>query len=395
MGHLAHRPFRVRRALDSEDTRATADAVGKLGTTVTGRGEEWTVHPAMAPSASARVTINCGASGTTLRFATALSALYEGRVVLAGSTRLSERPIDSLLGALTSLGARCRHLRGRGLPVEVRGPIHNGRLALDASESSQFASALLMALPAVSGTSAFRLTGTVVSEPYLDATLAVLRHHGVHVERRGRRFEVDGGQRPRGTEFEVPGDASSAAYLWAAASMAGGSVRVTGIPAKWPQADLAVLGLLERGGASISRTFDGATVAYSTRRPFRIDLTASPDLYPLAGVLAATADGTSRISGALHVAVKESNRKLETARLARQLGARVGLTASGLTIEGTPRPRALDLRGVTDHRLMMSAAVGALAADGTSRLGDATSVAKSFPGFWRALSEISDGVMGP
>lgn len=395
LGHLARRSFEVRHALDSDDTRATAAAVERLGTAVTRSRSAWKVHPPEGPPKSSRVAIRCGASGTTLRFTAALAALYDRPVVLDGSDRLSARPMRELVEALVELGAGCRHLRGRGLPLEVHGPIHGGRLSLDASRSSQFASALLMALPATDGNSTVRLTGPVVSEPYLEATLAVLRHHGIRVERRDRRFKVDGGQRPRGSKFVVPGDASSAAYLWAAAAVAGGAVRVTGIPEEWPQADLAVLGLLEKTGASVSRDRDGATVEHSARRPFSVDLTDSPDLYPLAGVLAATAPGTSRLSGARHVSAKESNRKVETARLARRFGARVEVSRAGLVIRGVGRPKAIDLRSLNDHRMVMSAAVGALGGSGRSTLGEAKAVGKSFPGFWTVLSGISDGLGRP
>jgi 3-phosphoshikimate 1-carboxyvinyltransferase len=264
-------------------------------------------------------------------------------------------------------------------------------VVLDASQSSQFASALLFTLPTLEDDSSIQLRGTIVSEPYLEATLAVLAHHGIQVHRNGRQFEIPGRQRFAGSGFAVPGDASSASYLWAAAAIGGGTVRVSGLPSAWPQADFAVLELLEATGADVSRHPDGATVSGGSRTPFRIDLTDSPDLYPLAGALAATAPGTSRLVGAPHVFLKESDRRAETARLARALGARVRLAGGGLVIEGSSRPRAVRLPQLSDHRLVMSAAVGALAADRASLVGDATAVRKSFPGFWSVLADLSRG----
>ena len=123
-------------------------------------------------------------------------------------------------------------------------------------------------------------------------------------------------------------------------------------------------------------------------RPFTVDLTRSPDLYPLAGVLAASIPGRSRILGAAHVVHKESNRREGTALLARAMGGRVGSSPRGLTIRGTAHPSRFRLRGLDDHRLVMSAAVGALVGDGPSTIDDARAVTKSYPGFWAALSSL-------
>lgn len=395
IGHLARRPFRVRRPLDADDTRATAAALGRLGTGVTrGKGTWRVAGPADLPSKS-RPVLDCRESGTTLRFATALAATGDRSVTLVGSARLSERPIDPLLDALESLGASCRHVHGTGLPIEVRGPLHGGRVTVDASQSSQFASALLLALPTTESDSWVRLAGPVVSEPYLESTITVLKFHGIRVKRNGRSIHVPGGQRVRGSVFTVPGDASSAAYFWVAGAVSGGSVTVRGIDPRWPQADLAVLDLLRAAGAQVVSRTDSATVTAGDPRAFQVDLTDAPDLYPLAGVLAAVTPGTSRIRGAEHVVLKESDRKSATAELASRLGAEVDRTAHALVIHGTDHPRAFDLRGLSDHRTVMSAAVGALAADGPSWVGARESVGKSFPGFWQALAALSGAVSDP
>lgn len=395
VGHLARRPFGVRRPLDADDTRATASAVGRLGTPV-GRGlGEWRVRPGSGLAKRRTARIDCRESGTTLRLVSALAALSGRTSVISGAPRLGERPMDELLEALRRLGAVCRRVTSLGLPIEVRGPIHGGPVELDASRSSQFVSALLLALPTIDEDSTIQLKGRVVSEPYIDSTMAVLTHHGIRVERRAGMFRVPGGQRFRGTHFTVPGDASSAAYFWVAAALSGGEVRVEGIPREWPQADLAVLDLLRSAGARVARSADSVTVKSGSPRPFRVDLTNSPDLYPLAGVFAATIPGVSRITGAEHVVWKESNRKTATAFLARRLGARVQSLANGLRIEGASHPRRINLPELSDHRMVMSAAIGTLVADGDSVVGSAAAVRKSFPDFWEAFGTIADGVRRP
>lgn len=386
VGHLSASRYRVEHPLEADDTRRTAEAIGRLGTPVVQGATTWTVE-ARGAARSRPGTIDCGGSGTTLRLAVTLAARGSETVRFTGRERLGQRPMRALLLGLRSLGASSQVARG-GLPLSIRGPIHGGRVRLDASVSSQFVSSLLLTLPTLAEDSRIDLVGSVVSAPYIDATLAVLRAHGVRVTRHGRSFTIPGGQAYRGRSFCVPGDASSAAYLWTAGAVAGGPVRVDGVPPEWPQADRAVLGLLARAGATVQGEGGAVMVRAGRPRPFTVDLTASPDLYSLAGVLAAVVPGRSRLRGAPQVVRKESDRRAETARLARAFGADVERAAGGLSITGRFPPRPVTLTDLADHRLLMSAAVGALAADGPSLLGPAEAVGKSFPGFWDALREL-------
>jgi 3-phosphoshikimate 1-carboxyvinyltransferase len=392
-GFLRHGRFAVESPLDADDTRATGLALHRLGAEVHYTRRRWTLDTRRSPASARPTTIDCGESGTTLRFVTVLAALGTRPVRFRGRGRLGERPMLPLVTALSELGAIVRPARG-SVPFTVHGPIHGARLSLDASVSSQFTSALLLALPTLAEDSRIVLEGRIVSEPYVEATLAVVRRLGVRVRRRGREFRISGGQTYTGQQLVVPGDASSAAYLWVAGAIAGGPVSVRGVTREWPQADLAVLDLLTRSGADVREGQGAISVRPGTPRPFSMDLTDCPDLYPLAGVLAATLPGTSRLRGAVHVIHKESNRRAETARIVSAFGARVREVAGGLSIEGRERLRPVDLPDLTDHRLVMSAAVGALAASGPSRLGDARVVGKSFPGFWKTIEGLGAEVDG-
>ncbi len=379
-GHLTGRRYRLRRPLDSQDTRATVRLLEALGTRVERRPAVWTLIPDRPRSGRTR-RVDCGESGTTLRFAVPLAALSPHRVRLVGAARLAARPLGPLLRAVTHLGARVDSPppeRG-GLPLEIEGPIHAGRIALSMSESSQFASALFLTLPTLHGPSEIRLRGAIVSEPYLDATLAVLRFHRVDATRAGRLFSTPGFQQFRGDRLEIPPDASSAAYLWAGAAASGGRVTIAGFGPEWPQADLAVLDLLEAWGAEVARRSDRATVAAHERRPIDVDLTGTPDLLPLAGALAALTPGRSLLRGAGHAAFKESDRRSTTARLARSLGARVRVGPRTIEIVGRTLPRSIRLTDLTDHRLFLSAIVAALALPAPSVLGPVEAAAKSFP----------------
>jgi 3-phosphoshikimate 1-carboxyvinyltransferase len=390
LGHYSGRRFTIIDPLDSDDTWATLRGVAEIGTAVRRQKDTWVLSPGAEHSSGRTRTIRCHESGTTLRFLLPAAARLPVRVRFEAGRRLRRRPVLPLLSVLRAAGVRTTPFaRGPGL-VQVRGPMEPVQGRLDGSASSQFLSGLLLALPTLSGPSAIRVTGSPVSRPYVDATLEVLRRHGITIHENGRRINVGAPQTYIGTSFRVPGDASSAAYLWAAGAVTGGTVAIERVAdPTWPQADLAILPLLGQMGATVNLRRRSTCVAGPLVRPIDADLTAAPDLLPLLGVLAATVPGVSRIRGASHARGKESNRRTETARLARAMGATVSLTAGMLKIEGRARPQSFSYGGAADHRMVMSAGVGALTADAPCRIGSAETVGKSFPGFWTALAGLT------
>ncbi|MCI4353441.1 MAG: 3-phosphoshikimate 1-carboxyvinyltransferase [Thermoplasmata archaeon] len=390
---FAEAPCEVVGPLDSDDTRATRNGLRVLGAQVRRSRDGWVVSPGPGGAQVPQGAIDCADSGTTLRFLAAAAAQGGNPVRFGGSRRLASRPMEELYGALRTLGARVQTpSKTRCLPCVVRGPISPGRVAIRGDVSSQFTSALLMVLPRLAGRSELRLGGTTVSRPYIDATCAVLDERGIHVRRSRIGFVTHGPQRYRSGRIRVPGDASSAAYLWAAAAATAGSVDVEGVPDDLPQADLAILPILAAMGARVRRAARFVRVAGPLVEPITVDLTDAPDLFPLVSVLAALVPGrTSRLTGAPQIAFKESDRRIESARLARALGARVIAAPSRLEIRGSLTPRRLDCPSLRDHRLVMSAAVAGLSTNGTSRIGRAEAVTKSFPGFWNALGALTEG----
>ncbi|MCI4351143.1 MAG: 3-phosphoshikimate 1-carboxyvinyltransferase [Thermoplasmata archaeon] len=389
IGAHTGRAFRVRRPLVAEDTIATANGLRSLGYAVTARPEIWTVEGPPRPSPASRSFVECRESGSTMRFLTAVAALQPRTTGFRGTGQLRHRPMEGLLSALQGVGARVhRWPPGSDQIFEVEGPIHAGRVTVDSADTSQFLSALLLSLPTLEGESRLRFPVRLVSAPYVDATLHLLARHGVGWQRERNQFTIRGIVPYERSSFDVPGDASSAAFLWVAAAVTGGSVRTTGTDPTWPQADWQCLDVLETAGARVRRGGSFIEVRGRATIPFEADLGAAPDLLPLLGVLAATIPGRSRLRGAEHAARKESNRRLRTSRLLRAFGARVRLTPHLLDIRGRERLRGRRLPTLPDHRLVMAAAVGALAADGATRIGPAAAVRKSFPGFWSALHDL-------
>lgn len=391
--YLAKEPCEVLRPLDSDDTRATRRGIQALGATVVATRRGWKVGPEGSRARPRRRVVFCRASGTTLRFLSAVAALDPRPTRFEGAPRLAERPIGDLYQSLRHLGAHVASpSRFRGLPCVVRGPIHSGQIEIRGDTSSQFTSAMLMVLPTVDGPSTLHVLGQIVSRPYVAATLALLQDRGVKVRSRAREFAVPGGQSYQSGPIVVPGDASSAAYVWAAAAATQGRVDVEGVPRDLPQADLAILPILEQMGARVEATSGGIRVSGRLDRPVSVDMTDTPDLFPLVAVLAALVAGRrSRLRGAPQLVYKESDRRLESVRLARAVGGKVSVFPGHVDIVGTDCPRSLDLPTLDDHRLVMSAAVAALAAPGPSRLGRREAVTKSFPGFWDALAALTEG----
>jgi 3-phosphoshikimate 1-carboxyvinyltransferase len=383
--------------LESEDTQATCNGLKALGARVQSSHRGWKVTRLPRAGQRPRRVIRCGESGTTFRFLSAVAALGSDSVSFEGSQRLATRPMEDLFGALRALGATIvTRSKARTLPCTIRGPLEPGTVSLRGDVSSQFTSALLMVLPTLPGPSRVRLEREVVSGPYIDATCAMLANRHIELHRTRRDFTIPGFQSYRATPIEVPGDASSAAYLWAAGAVTGGSVAVTGISADLPQADLAILSILSRMGCRIDRRSRSIRVSGPLSRPISVDLTDSPDLFPLVAVLASLVPGgRSRLKGAPHLEFKESNRRVGSIRLVRAIGADAVEHPARLEVVGTPAPRPLNLPSLDDHRLVMSAAVAALAGVGASRIGRAEAVAKSFPGFWTDLTALTGGGAPP
>jgi 3-phosphoshikimate 1-carboxyvinyltransferase len=340
-------------------------------------------------------------NATGLRLSLVLAALRPpgARTLLRGDPRLLERPHGPLLRALTRLGAVAHRRRSGAIRVVAR-PLALEPISLDASASSQFATALLLGAPRMGGID-LRLVGRPVSQGYLDLTLAALAAFSVPVvvtpagpHAAASRFVVPAAV-PRATRFVVEPDASSAAVWWAAAAMAGGAAEVEGLPADTRQPDAALLPVLSRMGATVERTPAGeARVRASGDRLVGagdVDLRASPDLAPLVAALAAGASGRTRVVHAPHLRLKESARIAACVAAVRAVGGAAEEAADGFVVDGGDlHGGVVDVRG--DHRIALAFGALGLRVEGVV-LGGAEAVEKSYPGFLEVLAAVArDGV---
>ena len=382
----------VVRPLESDDTDALVRCLGAMGADIRRTADGLRVAGPLRGEHGKEVLLDAGDSGTAARFLIAAAAVTPGRFVVGGSPRLCERPMGELVHALRAAGARLVH-RGREgcLPLEIEGgaPVAP-EIAVDASRSSQFVSALLLAAIAVEGGLRVRPTGPTASEPYVRTTLEVLRDFG-HEASAGEVVVVRRGARvvPR---YETPGDYSSAVPLAAAVGAAGGAVVLEGLRVPSEDADAHALPVLEAMGVAIERG-GGALRVRGDRaalRPAAAAATAFPDAVPALAALAMLAPGRSVFSGVGHLRLKESDRLAALVALADAAGARAEASEDALTVEGPAAPRPGVVRAPTfrDHRIAMAAGILALRLPGVL-VEDPDCVAKSYPRFFRDMEALA------
>ncbi|MGB2755400.1 MAG: 3-phosphoshikimate 1-carboxyvinyltransferase [Phycisphaerae bacterium] len=385
----------------NDDTRVMASALGALGIEVE------MDEPARTPRGDAgriRVTgcggrvpdgpkdLNTGDSGTATRFLTAMVAAGRGQYCIDGSKRMRERPIQDLLDALGALGVEARSDAGTGCPpVTIRTDgLRGGEVEVRGATSSQFLSGLLLAAPAASAPITIRVTGELVSKPYVDMTLAVMRDFGVEVTREGyARFEVPVPAAYRGRRYAVEPDASSASYFLAAAAATGGRVTVEGLARTSVQGDARFADVLGEMGCAVEWSAEGVTVAGPEHlRGIRIDMNAMPDMVLTLAPLALLARGRTVIENVANLRVKESDRLTALATELGRLGARVEAHPDGLTIYPPQAVLSAEVATYNDHRMAMGFAIVGLRVPGIL-IGGAECVSKTYPEFFADLESLA------
>ncbi len=350
------------------DLEATLRCLQALGAGVEQEGGVLRVRGAEKAAGAAQ--LDCGQSGSTLRFLLPLCASLEQTVHLIGSGRLPARPIRPLLQALSQNGAR---IQGEGLPLTLNGGLQPGIFLLPGGESSQYFSGLLLALPRLNGESTVRFLPPLASAPYVDMTLDVLAQFGVSMESVENGWRVPGEQQYRspGT-VEAEGD-WSAAGNWLAAQAMGNSIRITGLRAASRQGDRRLPELLRHVGETI-------------------DLTATPDMMPILAMMAAGCPGQkTRLVGIARLRQKESDRVAAMIAAIRALGGWVQADADTMQIRGQ-RLLGGQADGAADHRVVMALAIGATGCAGPVVISGAEAVQKSYPRFWQDFETLGGKV---
>ncbi len=357
----------------SADITATADCLKGLGASIEYADGVFTVEPMGEKPATA--AIDCGESGSTLRFLLPVIAALGIETTVKMHGRLPERPLSPLWEELEAHGAILS--RPTADTLLVRGQLRPGAYTLAADVSSQFISGLLFALPILGGESVLRLTGTLESGSYVEMTLRALKKFAVDWA------VTDGGYAlPAGMAYASPGEAgvegdwSNGAFWVIADRICGGTLSILNLDPASPQGDRAV-------EAASLRIAAGSAV---------IDCRDIPDLVPVMSVLAAVSPGQTRFINAGRLRIKESDRLQTTAALLTTLGAQVEELTDGLVVTGKSRLTGGEVDSANDHRIAMSAAIAALACTEPVILHGAQAVNKSYPAFWTDYARLGGRV---
>ncbi len=399
---LAEGTTDIRDLLASDDTHVMLTALQSLGIDWqrSGTSQDYTVTGGAGKFPNQHADLFMGNAGTAIRPLTAALAIVGGDYTLHGVARMHERPIGDLVDALNAIGAKIACTGVAGFPpLHIRtGQIHTHALDVRGNVSSQFLTALLMVAPLIAHTQAVTINviGELISKPYIEITINLMRRFGVEVERNGwQSFSIAAAQRYVSPgRIHVEGDASSASYFLAAGAIAGGPVRVEGVGSNSIQGDVRFVEALQQMGATITMGENWIEAsANGVLKAIDADFNHIPDAAMTIAIAALYADGTSTLRNIGSWRVKETDRIHAMATELRKLGATVEEGADYLRITPPAELTAAEIDTYDDHRMAMCFSLASL--DGAARRGaqirinDPDCVAKTFPDYFDVFATVA------
>ncbi|EAM8554557.1 3-phosphoshikimate 1-carboxyvinyltransferase [Salmonella enterica subsp. enterica serovar Give] len=380
--------------LDSDDVRHMLNALSALGINytlsadrtrcdITGNG-----GALRAPGA---LELFLGNAGTAMRPLAAALCLGQNEIVLTGEPRMKERPIGHLVDSLRQGGANIDYLEQENYPpLRLCGGFTGGEIEVDGSVSSQFLTALLMTAPLAPEDTTIRVKGELVSKPYIDITLNLMKTFGVEIANHHyQQFVVKGGQQYHSPgRYLVEGDASSASYFLAAGAIKGGTVKVTGIGRKSMQGDIRFADVLEKMGATITWGDDFIACTRGELHAIDMDMNHIPDAAMTIATTALFAKGTTTLRNIYNWRVKETDRLFAMATELRKVGAEVEEGHDYIRITPPAKLHHADIGTYNDHRMAMCFSLVALS-DTPVTILDPKCTAKTFPDYFEQLARMS------
>ncbi len=381
--------------LTSDDTEHMQRCLSALGVEFSATGPTGlTVRGGFERLRASASDLFVGNSGTTVRFLTALAALVPGKTTLVGDENMARRPILDLVEGLHQLGVVVDCPTGCP-PLTVSGGAFEGkRVGMRGDRSSQYFSALLMALAASTDSVEVEVLGSLVSRPYVDVTRAMVKTFGGQIDETATGYVVHPASY-RGQRYTIEPDASSASYPFALAAASGGKITVPGLGEEALQGDYAFLKVLEATGANVERCVGSTSVSSKGNlRGLHVDMHDISDTVMTLAAIAPTLSGPTTIVNVANIRIKETDRLLATVTELQRLGQKVEYGADWLTIE--PQPiRPATIHCYDDHRIAMSFAILGLVRSGIT-IADPACVSKTYPTFWddiaRAYRDQSQAV---
>ena len=381
-------------ALVADDTQRMQECLTALGFQIASGKEPNAVRiwgcEGRIPTSEA--TLLVGNSGTTARFISPIAALGHGEYLLDGVARMRERPIRDLVDALTKLGVAVDCPTGcPPLMIHAKG-LHGGCTTIRSDASSQFLSGLLLAAPCASAETQIRVEGPILSAPYIEMTVTMVRQFGgtIHVSDDGREYRIPGAQKLASPGvYPIEPDASAASYFFAAAAVTGGRVRVENLGSDALQGDVAFVDVLVAMGCTVVRHPTFIEVEGPAKLSgFTDDMNAISDTVMTLAAIAPFADSPTVIENVAHIRHKETDRLSAVAAELTRLGVSVEERIDGLTIYPAKSLLPATIQTYDDHRMAMAFAITGLRSPGVV-IDNPACVAKTFPEFFEDLARLT------
>lgn len=369
---LSDDAIEIRPKWNSADIKATVSALNSLGAKITETAEGYAVEGIKEVPRNTK--IDCCESGSTLRFLIPIAAALGADAEFFGQGRLPQRSVSEYVKLFPEKGVV---ISGETMPYKLSGKLCGGEYKIDSTLSSQYITGLLFALPLLGGDSVIRPAAELTSRGYIDMTIDIMRQFGVAINEKDNAFYIKGNQKYSygNKAYTVEGDWSQAAFFLVAKTL-GADIAVKGIDYLSKQGDKEIAQLLNEMGQS------------GSLRGIDIDAAQIPDLVPILAVVAAFAEGQTRIYNAARLREKESDRLFAMFDGLRQMGADITETKDGLIINGGKPLKGSICKGYNDHRIVMALSIAAAFAEGQTEIDDAQSIEKSYPSFFEDYNNL-------
>lgn len=382
---------------NSNDEQAALDIISKLGAVINKVNNKLAISSSDYIFKSAfsekNLLVNCGESGLSMRMFAPIAALFNYDITFTGEGSILKRPMNFFDEHFPALGVQINSNSGK-LPITIHGPLQPKNITVNGSMSSQFLTGLLFAYAKACMAPVSIKVENLLSRPYIDLTISVLRHFGFQVS--NENYETftlypRGPLQSHSIKYKVEGDWSNAAFLLVAGAVSG-EIILTGNDLNSSQGDKNIMEALYDCGAEIHINKDEINIKRNNLDAFNFDATHCPDLFPPLVVLAAYCKGTSTIKGVNRLLHKESNRAVTLRDEFKKMNVDIDLNGDVMTIKGSKEIRGAKVSSHNDHRIAMACAIAALGAKGNTSIQNAEAVKKSYPDFFKDLKQLKAGV---
>lgn len=382
---LARQPVVLKNVVNNDDIATAIEGLNALGYRLSWQNGVLLSEP-RGSSSSEPCEVYTSHSGTFSRFVSAVAALESRAVTLRGSDKMNTRPMADLFNALTKLGVSVDS-KEQKLPAVIRGPLFGNHVAIDGSVSSQYISALLLIAPTLERDFTIELVGKEVSTQYIDMTVALMQQFGAQVDKQGRTYFIPSQSGYSGGEYYIPPDPVSSSYFMGAAAICGGTVTLKSFDFDSLQGEAQFYQVLQEMGCNIERAGESLSISRNGElTAVDVDMGDMPDVVQTLAALSCFAQGTTVMRNIAHLAFKESNRIVDTARELQKLGAKVEYGSDYLAVTGSSLQGA-QVETYDDHRMAMCLALIGAKVSGVV-INNAQVVSKSFPDYFDKLASI-------